>query len=70
VNSGAPFPFISMFQNGPRRPGFASPRKHRAPWTAPGRSEIVHREGKGGHCKGIFRRQKVHEFLPGLLADN
>jgi hypothetical protein len=26
-------------QNGPRRQGFASPRKNRAPLTAPGRSE-------------------------------
>jgi hypothetical protein len=39
VNSGAPFPFKPMFQNGPLRPGFAPPRKNRAPWTAPGRSE-------------------------------
>jgi hypothetical protein len=35
----APFPFISIFQNGPRRQGFASPRKTGAPLTAPGRSE-------------------------------
>ena len=35
----AAFPFRSMFQNGPRRQGFASPRTHRAPLTAPGRSE-------------------------------
>jgi hypothetical protein len=46
----APFPFTPIFQNGPRRPGYAEeifskteifppPRKHRAPWTAPGRSE-------------------------------
>src|SRR5437870_11013336 len=35
----APFPFSSMFQNGPRRQGFASPRKSGAPLTAPGRSE-------------------------------
>src|SRR5689334_5269951 len=34
-----PFPFFSMFQNGPRRQGFAPPRKKRAPLTAPGRSE-------------------------------
>ena len=34
MNSGAPFPFTPMFQNGPRRPGFAPPRKTRAPWTA------------------------------------
>jgi hypothetical protein len=35
----AAFPFRSMFQNGPRRQGFAPPRTNRAPWTAPGRSE-------------------------------
>lgn len=35
----APFPFWSIFQNGPRRQGFASPRKTGAPLTAPGRSE-------------------------------
>jgi hypothetical protein len=35
----AAFPFRSRFQNGPRRQGFASPRKNRAPLTAPGRSE-------------------------------
>ena len=35
----APFPFTSMFQNGPRRQGSASPRKTGAPLTAAGRSE-------------------------------
>ena len=35
----ARFPFAPMFQNGPRRQGFASPRTNRAPLTAPGRSE-------------------------------
>ena len=35
----ARFPFYPMFQNGPRRQGFASPRTNRAPLTAPGRSE-------------------------------
>src|SRR5262252_8521265 len=35
----AAFPFRSMFQNGPRRQGFAAPRTNRAPLTAPGRSE-------------------------------
>jgi hypothetical protein len=59
----APFPFCSTFQNGPRRPGsaqenlfksgkhFPPPRKHRAPWTAPGRSEDSLGEGKGGNGK-------------------
>jgi hypothetical protein len=35
----ARFPFCPMFQNGPRRQGFATPRANRAPLTAPGRSE-------------------------------
>ena len=39
IQGPAPFPSPPMFQNGPRRPGFASPRKNRAPWTAAGRSE-------------------------------
>jgi hypothetical protein len=30
----------TVFQNGPRRKGFASPRPHRAPLTAPGRSKL------------------------------
>jgi len=34
-----PFPLFAMFQNGPRRQGFAAPRKKRAPLTAAGRSE-------------------------------
>ena len=34
----AAFPFRFMFQNGPRRQGFASPRRNGAPLTAPGRS--------------------------------
>ena len=51
LNRLAPFPFTSMFQNGPRPQGFApenlfkptkdspSPRTPRAPLTAAGRSE-------------------------------
>ena len=35
----ARFPSDLIFQNGPRRQGFASPRQNRAPLTAPGRSE-------------------------------
>ncbi len=49
--AAAPFPFTSMFQNGPRRQAFAPqnlfkpgkdfppPRANRAPLPAPGRSE-------------------------------
>jgi hypothetical protein len=48
----APFPFTSIFQNGPRRQGFASPRRLRAPLTAPGRSETSSLDkGKGAHAK-------------------
>jgi hypothetical protein len=35
----ARFPCHPIFQNGPRRQGFATPRSTRAPLTAPGRSE-------------------------------
>src|SRR5215813_13909855 len=35
----ARFPSRSRFRNGPRCQGFATPRKKRAPLTAPGRSE-------------------------------
>jgi hypothetical protein len=35
----AAFPFCPIFQNGPRRQGFASPRTNSAPLSAPGRSE-------------------------------
>ena len=48
----APFPFIPIFQNGPRRQGFAPPRKYSAPLTAPGRSEISsQRREKGATAK-------------------
>jgi len=44
----SPFPFIPIFQNGPRRPGSAPPRKTGAPWTAPGRSEhLPYRRERG-----------------------
>src|SRR5215469_5818024 len=56
----AAFPFRFMFQNGPRRQGFASPRTYRAPLTAPGRSEDlpVTRE----------RRQRQPQNLPSRAA--
>jgi len=61
----APFPFTTMFQNGPRRQGCADenllkiakdshpPRTNRAPLTAPGRSEdlLMRRE------RGPMQRQ-------------
>ena len=60
----APFPFTSMFQNGPRRQGCAAenlfkpgkdsppPRTNRAPLPAPGRSEdLSYEKGKGANAK-------------------
>ena len=60
----APFPFTSMFQNGPRRQGSAPenlfkpgkdsppPRTNRAPLPAPGRSEdLPNEKGKGANAK-------------------
>jgi hypothetical protein len=39
LKSASPFPSSTIFQNSPRRQGFASPRNNGAPLTAPGRSE-------------------------------
>jgi hypothetical protein len=47
----APFPFTAIFQNGPRRQGFASPRKSGAPLTAPGRSENLSQTRERGHMQ-------------------
>jgi transposase len=55
-NESPPFPFTTMFPNGPRRQGFASPRQTRAPLTAAGRSEDFPSEGKGGQTQGLFLR--------------
>jgi len=54
MNRTAPFPFVPIFQNGPRRQGCASPRKTGAPLTAPVRSENfpMRRE------RGRLQRQK------------
>ena len=49
----ARFPFCSIFQNGPRRPGFASPRTNRAPWTAPGRSGQIAMRRKSGQKQTV-----------------
>jgi len=54
MNRTAPFPFTLMVQNGPRRQGFASPRKTRAPLTAPGRSEDVPVRRERGKRKDCF----------------
>ena len=47
----ARFPFCPMFQNGPRRQGFASPRTNRAPFTAPGRSEDLAMRRESGQMQ-------------------
>ena len=56
MNRTAPFPFTTMFPNGPRRQGFASPRKPGAPLTAPGRSENFPMRRERGLCKDCFLR--------------
>ena len=47
----ARFPFCPMFQNGPRRQGFATPRTNRAPLTAPGRSEDLPMRRESGQTQ-------------------
>ena len=66
----APFPFRSMFQNGPRRQGcapenlfkpgkdFPPPRTNRAPLTAAGRSEDLPMRRE----RGQMQRQKCPHF--------
>ena len=56
MNRTAPFPFTLMFQNGPRRQGCASPRKTRAPLTAPGRSEDFPMRRERGQTQRLFLR--------------
>ena len=48
-----PFPFRTMFQNGPRRQGSATPRKTHAPLTAPGHSEDVPYTKEGANTKTV-----------------
>ena len=50
----ARFPFCPMFRNGPRRQGFASPRKIGAPLTAPGRSEDLPMRRESGQIQSPF----------------
>src|ERR1700694_5329500 len=69
----APFPFTSMFQNGPRRQGFAPenlfkpgkdsppPRINRAPLPAPGRSENLPMRRE----RGQMQRPNRSEFGAG-----
>jgi hypothetical protein len=68
----AAFPFPCMFQNGPRRPGFASPRTNRAPWTAPGRSENLpmtreRRQIQSQHLSSLALRGGLPLVGPELL---
>lgn len=55
----ARFPFCSMFQNGPRRQGFASPRNNGAPLTAPGRSENSPMTRESGQTQTVSLRGSV-----------
>jgi len=57
----ARFPFCPMFQNGPRRQGFASPRTNRAPLTAAGRSEEFPMRRESGQ----MQTQNLLSLLPG-----
>jgi len=50
----APFPSNDIFQNGPRRQGSATPRKKRAPLTAPGRSERLTEMRERGLMQSVF----------------
>ena len=61
----ARFPFSSIFQNGPRRPGFAPPRINRAPWTAPGRSEDFAMRRKSGPMQTVSACRSVRLPLVG-----
>jgi hypothetical protein len=55
MNRTAPFPFTLMFQNGPRRQGFASPRKPGAPLTARPFRRCSREKGKGANAKTVLR---------------
>ena len=58
----APFPFIPIFQNGPRRQGFAPPRKNSAPLTAPGRSENSSQRRERGQLQSHYPRRPDSEI--------
>jgi len=66
MNRTAPFPFTLMFQNGPRRQGFASPRKPSAPLTAPGRSENFPMRRERGQTQRVFFAARYRLPLVGL----
>lgn len=75
--AAAPFPFIAMFQNGPRRQGctpenlfkpgkdFPPSRTHRAPLPAAGRSEdLSMRRERGPMQRPIHAKFVADFFLP------
>ena len=45
----------TVFQNGPRRQGFAAPRQYHAPLTAPGRSKLPRLRRKSAKGKNLSR---------------
>ena len=73
TTAAAPFPFTSMFQNGPRRRAFAPqnlfkpgkdfppPRTNRAPLPAPGRSE----DSPDRRERGQMQSQNHSQFVAG-----
>ncbi len=65
----APFPSNHIFQNGPRRQGFAAPRM-RAPLTAPGRSERFTEMRERGLMQSAFACSACRSCRPALQANN
>ena len=76
----APFPFTSMFQNGPRRKGsapqnlfkpgkdFPPPRTNRAPLPAPGRSEDLPQRRERGPMQSQYHSPFVADYVLPLVG--
>ena len=76
----APFPFTSMFQNGPRRQGsaaqnlfkprkdFPPPRTNRAPLPAPGRSEDFPMRRERGQMQSQSHSPFVADYVLPLVG--
>jgi hypothetical protein len=76
----APFPFTSMFQNGPRRQGsapqnlfkpgkdFPPPRTNRAPLPAPGRSEDLPQRRERGQMQSQYHSPFVADYVLPLVG--
>src|SRR5689334_8852961 len=76
----APFPFASMFQNGPRRQGsapqtlfkpgkdFPPPRTNRAPLPAPGRSEDLPQRRERGQMQSQYHSPFVADYVLPLVG--